>query len=122
MATFRGIRFPFGKNSAAFPASVEDEELVRESIVQIVSTAKGERVMRDDFGSSAFSFVFENNTEVLAELIRNEVSGAIARYEPRAIVRDVQTLREDNQVTITIFYVVALTGRQASVSISVPVN
>ena len=120
MATFRGIAFPFGKSNTSFPAEVEDAELIRQSIVQIVTTAKGERVMRPDFGSSAMSYIFENNNDLLAELIREEITTAVSKFEPRAIVRDVQTVRDENEVTVTIFYVVVLTGKQDSVEITVP--
>lgn len=120
MATFRGIAFPFGKSTTNFPAKVEDEDLVRQSIVQIITTSKGERVMRPDFGSNAMSFVFENNNDLLAELIREEVTTAITKFEPRAIVRDVQTSSADNEVTITVIYVVVLTGKQDSVAVTVP--
>ena len=120
MAVFRGIAFPFGKSQTSFPEAVSDEDLVRQSIVQIVTTAKGERLMRPDFGSSAMSFIFENNNDLLAELIREDITTAITKFEPRAIVRDVQTVRDDNEVTITIIYVVVLTGNQDSVAITVP--
>lgn len=120
MATFRGIAFPFGKSATSFPASTEDEDLVRQSVVQIVTTSKGERVMRPDFGSNAMSFVFENNNDLLAELIREEVTTAITKFEPRVIVRDVQTSRDSNEVTITVIYVVVLTGKQDSVAVTVP--
>lgn len=120
MATFRGIAFPFGKSKTSFPSAVTDEDLIRQSIVQIVTTSKGERVMRPDFGCDAMSFIFENNNDLLAELIREEVTTAITKFEPRAIVRDVQTSRADSEVTITVIYVVVLTGKQDSVEIAVP--
>lgn len=120
MATYTGIAFPFGKSGTSFPASVEDDELIKQSLVQIVTTAKGERVMRPDVGSNAMSYVFENNTAVLSAVIRREISTAISQLEPRAIVRDVQAIRNKNEVIITILYVVKLTGTQDTVSITVP--
>ena len=120
MATFRGISFPFGKSSTAFPAAVTDDELVKQSIVQIITTAKGERVMRSDFGSSAFAFIFENNNDILAEIVKDEIANAITKFEPRAIVRDVFVERTDNEVTVTISFVVALTGNQDTVAVTVP--
>lgn len=122
MPTFRGIAFPFGRSSTAIPASVSDDELVKQSIIQIVTTTRGERVMRPDFGAAAHAYVFENNNDILAELIRDEIVSAISRFEPRAIVQNVVTTREDNSVTITIYYVVSLTGIQASVSVDIPTN
>jgi phage baseplate assembly protein W len=120
--TYRGIAFPFGRSSSSLPAAVSDEELVAQSIQQIVLTAPGERVMRPDFGSNAYSFVFENNDEILEELIRSEVVGAIGKYEPRATVQNVITSREDSQIIVTIQFVVNLTGRLATVSVPLETN
>lgn len=122
MASFRGIAFPFGKSKVSFPEKVEDDELVKQSIVQIVTTVKGERVMRPEFGSSAFAFIFENNNEILAELIKDEISRCITRFEPRAILRNVAVQRQNSEVIVTIVYVVALTGTQDKVSVTVPSN
>lgn len=122
MASFRGIAFPFGKSKVSFPKKVEDDELVKQSIVQIVTTVKGERVMRPEFGSSAFAFIFENNNEILAELIKDEISRCITRFEPRAILRNVAVQRQNSEVIVTIVYVVALTGTQDKVSVTVPSN
>lgn len=120
MATYFGIKFPFGKSSTAIPASTEDTDLIKESLIQIVTTGRGERVMRPDFGSSAFSFIFENNNIVLSELIRDEISTAIAKFEPRVVVQRVDTLKEDNAVVVTIRYTVNLTGQQDFVQIKTP--
>lgn len=120
--TYRGIAFPFGKSASSFPAAVSDAELVKQSIQQIILTSPGERVMRPDFGCNAYAFVFENNDEILAELIRAEVTGAIGRYEPRAIVRTVLTERNASSIIITIKFVVSLTGQQETVSVPLPTN
>lgn len=122
MATFRGIAFPFGKSQTGFPAVVEDAELVKQSLIQIVTTARGERVMRPDFGSSAFSFIFESNNVLLAELIRDDLTTAIAKFEPRALVRTIVVERERSTVIVTINYIVSLTGQQDSVSVSLSTN
>ena len=120
--TYRGIAFPFGKSATSFPAEVSDADLVKESIQQIILTSPGERVMRPDFGSNAYAFVFENNDEILAELIKAEVVGALGRYEPRAIIQEVAVEREDSQVVITVAFIVSLTGQQDTVSVPLPTN
>lgn len=120
-ALFRGIFFPFQKGALSFPRPVEDDELVRQSIIQIVLTARGERVMRSGFGSNIYSFIFENNDDVLAELIRTELMTAIGRYEPRAIVTDIQVTQDENQVTVDIFYVVVATKQEDRATIEVKV-
>lgn len=120
--TYRGIAFPFGKSTSSFPASVTDAELVKQSIQQIILTSPGERVMRPDFGSNAYAFVFENNDEILEELIRTEVIGAVGKYEPRAIIQAVTTERDGSSIIVTVKFIVALTGEQAIVSVSLGTN
>jgi phage baseplate assembly protein W len=120
MATYFGIKFPFGKSTTAIPAPVEDLDLIKDSLIQIVTTGRGERIMRPDFGSSAFSFIFENNNVVLSEMMRDEITTAIAKFEPRVVVRDVLTEKQDNEVVVTILYIVNLTGQQDFVEISTP--
>lgn len=118
---YQGIKFPFQKGSTSFPAPVTDDELIRESLLQIVLTRPGERIMRPDFGTNALSFVFENNDTVLSNLLRSEIQGVVARYEPRVQVIDIQTERKDSQLTLTIIYVVLSTRRTGTTMIALPI-
>jgi len=117
-ATFRGILFPYQKGSTSFPAKAEDSELIRQSIIQILLTEGGERVMRPDFGSGLMSRVFDNNDAVLESLLQAEVFSAIGRWEPRAIVRSVDVERKDSTITVTVNYVVVATRQLDAVSIA----
>lgn len=121
-ATYKGISFPFKKSSQAFPAPATDNDLIKQSIVQIILTGRGERIMRPEFGSNAFAFVFENNTLLLQETVRAEVMSAISRFEPRAIVRAVDIARDDTELTITIDYIVVATRQEQSVAINMPIG
>lgn len=111
---FRGFAFPFSSSSLSFPAGSTDDDLIHDSIVQLVLTMRCERVMRPDLGCNAYSFIFENEDDVLAELIRTEVMAVISRYEPRVAVSDVTVERDDttssmSSVLVTIKYVVLAT-------------
>ena len=120
MATkFNGIAFPFAKSSTAFPATVSDDELIRQSIIQIIMTSKGERVMRPDYGSNAQSFVFANSNNILAQLIEMDVRTAISKFEPRVTVQTVVTEAKDTGVSITVNYIVNSTGSSGSASASI---
>ena len=59
------------------------EESVRQSIWLILGTAKGERVMRPDFGCAIYDFVFETNSASTAGRIEEEVRDALLFFEPR---------------------------------------
>lgn len=121
---YKGIKFPFQKGASSFPAASSDEDLVRESLLQLVLTMNGERIMRPEFGSNALSFVFENNDDVLNNLLQAEIRGLVARFEPRIQVLDIGVTRRSSQIILTISYIVLSTRKtgRATVPISVPVG
>lgn len=59
------------------------EESIRQSIWIILSTAKGERAMRPDFGCDIHGLVFEPNTAATAGKIEEAVRDALLYLEPR---------------------------------------
>lgn len=121
-AFYKGIAFPFTKGKTSLPAAAKDADLVKQSLVQIIMTGKRERVMRPDFGCNAQRFVFENNDDLLGELIRTEVSASVERFEPRVILRDVLVTRETEKghVVVTLEYVLVATRQQDTVTIVLP--
>lgn len=74
--------------------------------------------MRPDFGSGLLSKVFANNDSVLESLLQAEVFAAVGKWEPRAIVRSVDTVRKDSTITVTVNYVVVATRQLDSVSLA----
>jgi uncharacterized protein len=62
---------------------------VRESILLILGTRRGERVMRPDFGAGLEEFLYEPITTTTAALIRHRVETALVQFEPRIDVADV---------------------------------
>jgi phage baseplate assembly protein W len=70
--------------TAAYEASV------RQSIWLILGTAKGERVMRPDFGCGIYDLVFELNDAATAGKVAQSVREALLAFEPRLDVVDVQ--------------------------------
>lgn len=119
---YSGIKYPFQKGGTSFPAAVTDDVLIRDSLLQLVLTMTGERIMRPEFGTNALSFVFENNDAVLSNLLRAEIQGVIARFEPRVQLVDIQIEQRSSEIILTIVYIVLTTGKTgaASIPISVP--
>jgi phage baseplate assembly protein W len=104
----RGWSFPVrvDQKDSAIQLSEYDQD-VRESIWIILSTAKGERVMRPNFGCGIHDLVFEViNTTTLAE-IENNVRQALATFEPRIDVVKVSALSTgvtDGKLRISLDY------------------
>jgi phage baseplate assembly protein W len=69
---------------------VADEEDIQQSLTILLATARGERVMLEDFGCDLNRFVFEEMDQRLANDLAAFVKKALLRYEPRIEVEDVE--------------------------------
>jgi uncharacterized protein len=76
------------------------ENTVRQSILTILSTAKGERVMRPNFGCSIHDRVFAPNTPGTVGQIVSDVRDALVEWEPRIDVLDVDTVSDRSQPNV----------------------
>jgi len=89
-----GWKFPCRINERGGVAVSLYEEKVKESIRIILGTAKGERVMRPEFGCGIHDFVFSTIDTSTLTLIRSSVKEALITWEPRIEVLDVDTSTE----------------------------
>ena len=64
-------------------AYAEHEDDIRQSILIILETAPGERVMRPNFGCGIHELVFTALDSTTLRRIRSEVEEALQRYEAR---------------------------------------
>ncbi|MDW8282660.1 MAG: GPW/gp25 family protein [Myxococcales bacterium] len=88
-------------------AQSQHEDLVRESILIILGTAPGERVMRPDFGCEIHELLFAPNNINTAGLAAHYVTEALEKWEPR--IEDVHAQAtpspdEPNKLLIDISY------------------
>ncbi len=76
------------------------EDSVRQSIWMILSTAKGERVMRPDFGCGIHEKVFSPHSLGTVGQIVSDVRDALIDWEPRIDVLDVDTIPDSSQPNV----------------------
>ncbi|WP_408956839.1 GPW/gp25 family protein [Natrinema sp. 74] len=108
-----GWSFPVEPDARGSVRTSDAEDDVRESIRIILGTAKGERVMRPDFGCDIHDHVFSAATPATLNLIESSVHEALVQWEPRIDVEtvDARTDEEDpNKVLIEIEYQVRTTN------------
>jgi phage baseplate assembly protein W len=84
-----GWGFPVALAGERF-AVAHYEESVRQSIVIILSTVKGERVMRPDFGCDLHELVFAPNSSATRGMAEFSVREALREWEPRIDVLRVE--------------------------------
>lgn len=86
---FKGIALPVDKKPGGFFQKQYTRQIIRASILDILKTRKGERVMLPDYGSSLANIVFDPNDQATSIRIRSLVSKDLARWEPRIRVLSV---------------------------------
>jgi phage baseplate assembly protein W len=118
MAKFLGIgwRFPVGLEdqlpAEKYFALAEYEDSVKQSIRIILSTAKGERVMRPDFGCGIHELVFAPNDAATRGMAEHYVREALLLWEPRIDVLQVRATasgEHEEEIQISVDYRVQTT-------------
>ena len=85
-----GMTFPQQiNNKGFFEFSGDLRTLVRASILQILGTRIGERVMLPEFGSRIWELLFEPIDQITVALARVYTIEAIKRWEPRVLLNDI---------------------------------
>lgn len=102
----RGFAFPLRPNPHGGTQESQQAQKVRESILVILGTQYGERVMRPRFGCNLRSLVFAPNNAATAHLARHYVSEGLSIWEPRIILDEVQVqnVLEPPQLLIHLHY------------------
>ena len=110
-----GWQFPIQTDEKGKIAMARYEESIRQAIWMILGTAKGERVMRPDFGCGIHDLVFAVNSAGTAGRVAAEVRRALIQWEPRIDIENVTATSGDsrsNQLLIDIEYRVRATNNR----------
>jgi phage baseplate assembly protein W len=116
--------------------TVSDDDAIRQSLLLLLSTRPGERVMRPAYGCDLDRLVFSPNDDTSAGLAMHLVQQAVARWEPRVDVLRVDASRAEapadgdgpgepspdlpdysSQLAIVLDYRVRATGRTGQIAI-----
>jgi len=94
-------------NFSAHPATRDivtriDEDAVKASVKNLVSTKNFERPFHPEIGCQVYSLLFNNFTPMTTELVRKTVEEVIVTYEPRVRLIDVRVNQDDDRNGIEI--------------------
>jgi uncharacterized protein len=92
----RGFAFPLQINTVGGIRESMLAQKVEESILIILGTQHGERVMRPTFGCNLRSLVFAPNNAATASLARFYVEEGLTTWEPRIVLDEVRA-ENDNR-------------------------
>jgi hypothetical protein len=98
----RGIAFPLQRNERGGIKESRHAQKVRESILVILGTQHGERIMRPTFGCNLRSLVFAPNNAATANLARHYVEEALHVWEPRILLDSVVVYNDNEHARLII--------------------
>jgi phage baseplate assembly protein W len=83
-----------------------DEKAVQNSLYNIFSTKKGQKILNPEFGASLDMFLFEKVNSFIGQSIGDTILSTIKKYEPRIIVRGINVYPrpDQNEYYIQLFY------------------
>lgn len=110
------VKFTYQFDNNGRTSDSDNNAHIREMIEQVLFTSPGERVNRPDFGSGLLQLVFQPLSTELVTTTQYLVQGALNQWLGELIeVNDVEVIREDSTLQVTIAYTVLKT-RQSQIA------
>ena len=100
---------------------VSGAQAIRQSILLLLSTTPGERVMRPQYGCHIHRLIFSPNDDTTAGLAIHYIKRALKRWEPRIDILKIDAYRHEEQpelLNIVLEYRVQATQRLESLAFS----
>jgi phage baseplate assembly protein W len=96
-----------------------DVEAIKNSLRNIFTTKKGQKILNPAFGSALEQYLFTQITEANAKAIGNEILNDISKNEPRVEVSNiiVNAKEEQNLYQIAVYYTILDINKQNIVEI-----
>ena len=111
----QGWKFPVRVDGSGRIMFSQFEEDIREAVRIILLTARGERVMRPEFGTGLHTFVFETMSVTNIGTIQAAIQNALVEWEPRIELLAVNVEPDQGEVgklLVNIDYEVRATNTQ----------
>ncbi len=104
---FKDLSMTFQANPLNFDLiGLKNENAIARSVRNIVFTLPGEKFFDEDFGSRISATLFENIDDISADIIVDEITQSIERYEPRVDLISVEAFPnfDNNSFDVLIVY------------------
>ena len=107
--SFKDLNITFKKHPVTDDVVVSrDASAIKQAIVNLLMTNKGERLMNPDYGSDIRRYLFEPLDYGTSQQIVGGIQTAIEKYEPRIGSRNLSARpnRDDNDYDVEMTYVI----------------
>ncbi|WPR75110.1 GPW/gp25 family protein [Algoriphagus sp. NG3] len=92
----------------------ENEEDIQQSLIILLNTTLGERIMRPDYGANMEDLLFEALNVTTANMIANRIKQAILYHEPRVKTEDIDLRPNYNEgrIEVIVSYLIIATNNR----------
>lgn len=104
MGQYSGIALPWDGTLQGLLEPKGDMEVLKSSVLWILMTRPGERVMLPEFGSDVPGAVFEPNDEATEMALQHAVQDAIQEWDDRIQFRDATITSEDYTIKVRVSF------------------
>ncbi|WP_439488099.1 GPW/gp25 family protein [Algoriphagus sp.] len=111
----RGWAFPISFSLESQQVRLaENEEDIQQSLVILLNTTLGERIMRPDYGANMEDLLFEALNVTTANMIANRIKQAILYHEPRVKTEDIDLRPNYNEgrIEVIVSYLIIATNNR----------
>lgn len=119
---WRGPVCPFTQSGKGYFEARGTRSVILSSIINILETPLGTRIMLPQFGSRLPELVFEQNDEILAQMARTYIADALDRWEPRIRILNVDVFADqfrDDILIVRLTYTILQESVQEQVTLRV---
>lgn len=95
-----------------------DEEAIKASVKNLISTKNYERPFHPEIGCQVYSLLFENFTPVTKQVMQRTIFQVIEKFEPRVAITevDVRENQDSNEIVVDVFFKIINSDRPITVS------
>ena len=111
----RGWAFPVTFSAESHQVHMaEDEDDIQQSLIILLNTTLGERIMRPDYGANMEDLLFEALNVTTANMIANRIKKAILFHEPRVKTEDIDLRPDYNEgrIEVLVEYLIIATNNR----------
>jgi phage baseplate assembly protein W len=118
-----GVSLPFDGEMGPFNSTYSTQEQIKSNLINLLLTAKGERVFNPEFGSDLKKIVFEqlplNTQQEAKNIISNIIIRDITAFIPQIdnVIVDINSDPDTNSISITVSYNLKLSGNSDQITV-----
>lgn len=99
-----------------------NEDAIKQSVVNLLLTNRGERLFKPTIGSDIRSALFENMDPAVSEIIRGYITTTIEQYEPRANLLNVDVEADPDTNALVATVVFSILNKTEPITLNVLLN